>query len=131
MKFAIAPFLLWRMWRRRVVRSTGSVAHISGSGGAGSACEATRVAEVGRNDLWVGLDLSWNALGDHSTEIEHEHAVGDAHHHRHVMLDQYLRDAKLLLDVEQDGREVLRLFEAHASHWLIEQQQPRLGGERT
>ena len=74
-----------------------------------------------RSNVRVGLDLSRQALGDHSAEIEHKHTVGDAHHHRHVVLDEDLRDAKLLLDVEQDGREVLRLLEAHAGHWLIEQ----------
>ena len=36
----------------------------------------------------VACDLVGRALGDLAAEVEHHDLVGDAHHHRHVVLDE-------------------------------------------
>src|SRR5690349_1541227 len=60
-------------------------------------------AQVRPDHVGVRLHRGRLALGDHTAEVQHEHTVGDAHDHRHVVLDENLRDAELLLDVEDDG----------------------------
>ena len=64
------------------------------SGGAGRQRRGARAhlhlaaAEVGLLDLGVAADGLGRAGGDGPAGIEHHHVVGDAHHQRHVVLDQ-------------------------------------------
>src|SRR5690242_4491222 len=55
-----------------------------------------RLPEVGLDHALVLLDLLRRTLGDLLAVVEHGHAVGDAHHDLHVVLDQQDRDVPLL-----------------------------------
>ena len=62
--------------------------------------------------------------------IEDEHAIGQIHHHAHVVLDQRDRGAVMRVHVEDEATHILLLLEVHPGHRLIEQEQVRLHGER-
>src|SRR5258708_12790908 len=53
--------------------------------------------------------------------IEHHHAMGEIHHHSHVVLDQRNGRAVMIVHVDDETRHVLLLFEVHACHRLIEE----------
>ena len=62
--------------------------------------------------------------------IEHHDAVGQVHHHAHVMLDQRDGRAVVGVEVEDVAAHVLLLLDVHAGHRLVEQQEIGLHGER-
>src|SRR6266571_4140644 len=98
----------------------------------GCACEcavAEFFAKVGFDDVGIGLDLGGRALGDDAAKVEHYDTVSDTHNESHVVLNQNLRDAELLFDVENHAGDVLGLFHAHACYWLVEQQEAGLERE--
>ena len=55
---------------------------------AAGAVPPRRLAQVGFDDALVALDLGWRALGDALTVVEDGDALGDAHHHAHLVLDE-------------------------------------------
>ncbi len=67
------------------------------------------LAEIDPNDLGVPLDLARRSLGDLFSLVQHEHLVRDAHHQRHIVLDNETRHA-LLSDAQDQFREVIRLM---------------------
>ena len=69
------------------------------------------------------------AAGDDAAVVEADDAVGHAHHHLHVVLDQQHGDAERA-DAGQQLHEARGLGRVHAGHRLVEQQQLRLGGKR-
>src|SRR2546425_1253190 len=87
-------------------------------------------AEVGLDDARVAADRVGRALGDLLAEVQHGHAVGDAHDHRHVVLDEEQRQPALEGDLADEGGGVARLPRRHAGRGLVEQQQDGAGGER-
>src|SRR5687767_6321329 len=91
---------------------------------------ATGGPEVGVEHGLVLADLFGRSLGDLATVVEHDHPVGDVHHHAHVVLDEGDGGAELAVDVKDEARHVLLLLDVHARHRLVEQKQRRLGGER-
>ena len=78
----------------------------------------------------LAAHLIGRAVADLLAVVEHDHAIGDVHHHAHVVLDQHDRRAVLLVDVEHEAAHVLLFLDVHAGHGLVEQQQRRLGRER-
>jgi hypothetical protein len=76
------------------------------------------------------LDLLRLALRDLLAVVEDRHAVGDAHHDLHVVLDQEDGHVLLLTELGHEGREVRRLLGVHSGGGLVEEQELRLGGER-
>ena len=50
----------------------------------------------------------------------------DIHHHAHVVLDHHHRHAELFVEIDDVAGHVLLLFEVHAGHRLVEQDQLRL-----
>src|SRR5262249_29297908 len=87
------------------------------------------IPEVGANDVGVLLDFRWSARSNDAAVIEAEDAVGDAHHHVHVVFDQEDGDA-LRADARKQSHEALRFDRVHAGYRFIEQKQARLGSER-
>ena len=79
-------------------------------------------AKIGLNHVGVGLRLFWPPQSDDTTKIEYKHTINDAHHHRHVVLDQNLRHAELFFHVEDHRSHVTRLAHIHPGHWLVEEQ---------
>src|SRR3954449_351915 len=98
---------------------------------SGIACPLVWDAEIGVDDVLVRPHLVRRAVADLLAVIEHDDAVGDVHHHAHVVLDQHDGRAVVVVDVEDEAAHVLLLFDVHPGHWLIEQQDGRFGGERT
>ena len=88
------------------------------------------VAEVGADHVRVGAHLVGRAVADLLAVVEHDHAVGDVHHHAHVVLDQHDGGAELVVDVEDEAAHVLLLLDVHAGHRLVEQQHLRLHRQR-
>src|SRR3972149_11254518 len=93
----------------------------------GALLPGLRLAEIGLDHAWVGLDLVGRALRDLLPHVEHRHAVGDVHDDPHVVLDEDDGRAPFLVDVEGEARHVFLLLLVHAAHGLVEQQD--LGGQ--
>src|SRR5262245_56965559 len=91
---------------------------------------SVRGAEVGADHLGVVAHVVGRAVADLLAVVEHDHAVGDVHHHPHVVLDQHDRGAELVVDVEHEAAHVLLLLDVHARHRLVEQQHLRFHRQR-
>src|SRR6266404_9126637 len=87
----------WALRRNR----RGSVARSATAGLLRST--SLGVTEVRLDDGRVGADLLRRALGDLLAHVEHGHAVGDVHHHAHVVLDEDDGRAPLLVDVQDEA----------------------------
>src|SRR5713101_751697 len=87
-------------------------------------------AQVGVDDGLVGPHLVRRAVGDLAAVVQRHHAVGDVHHHAHVVLDERDGRAEFVVDVEDEAAHVLLLLHVHARHGLVEQEEDGLGGER-
>src|SRR5919108_1790673 len=90
-----------------------------------------RDPEVGVEHGLVLAHLLGRAVGDLAPVVEHDHAVGDVHDHAHVVLDERHGGAELGVDVEDEAAHVFLLLDVHAGHGLVQQQQLRLGRQRT
>ena len=49
---------------------------------------APRASQIGGNHSRVGLNFRRRALGQHAAVIQHQQAIRDTHHQRHMVLDQ-------------------------------------------
>jgi hypothetical protein len=87
------------------------------------------VPEIGGDHVGVLLDGRRGPLGDDAAVVEDDDAVGHAHDHRHVVLDEEDRDP-LLLDGAEELHEARGLGGVHAGDWLVEEQHGGLGRER-
>ena len=86
-------------------------------------------AEVGGDHRRILLHFRRRSFGDLLAVVEHEHAVADAHHELHVVLDQQDRRA-VAADVGEEPLERRRLGRVHSRRGLVEREQLRLGRER-
>src|SRR5436190_11285169 len=87
-------------------------------------------AEVGADHVGIRAYLVRAAVADLPAVVEHDDAVGDVHHHAHVVLDQDDRRAELVVDVEDEAAHVLLLLDVHPRHRLVEEQHLRLHRQR-
>ncbi|MBS1130751.1 MAG: hypothetical protein H6R16_1753 [Proteobacteria bacterium] len=78
--------------------------------------------EVRLDDVFVVLNFFRDAIADLLAVIEDDDAVGDIHHHAHVVLDQHDGGAELVVHIKDETAHVLFLLDVHAGHRLIEQQ---------
>src|SRR5256885_2995410 len=86
--------------------------------------------EVGLDHRRVVLHLARRAASDPAAEVEHVHAVGDPHHHLHVVLDQQDRQLEVLAHPADQRAELSDLLVVEASRRLVQEQQPRPRCER-
>ena len=63
--------------------------------------------------------------------MHHQNASGERHDGTHHVLDQYDRETRVTVQRLQDSDDAIRLGRTQARHHFIEQQQFRIGGERT
>ena len=63
-------------------------------------------------------------------KVNHGDAVGDIHDQADVVLDQHDCGVLEFVDIEDEARHILFLFNVHAGHRLVEQEQGRLERER-
>src|SRR2546425_1191256 len=87
--------------------------------------------EIGVDDGAVGAHGIGRALGDFAAVVQDRHAIGDVHHHAHVVLDQRDGGAELVVHVEHEAAHVFLLLYVHPGHGLVEKKELRLGGEGT
>mmetsp|Transcript_2863 Transcript_2863/g.4911 ORF Transcript_2863/g.4911 Transcript_2863/m.4911 type:complete len:324 (+) Transcript_2863:201-1172(+) len=87
--------------------------------------------QVGIDHFLVVAHLVRRAVPDLLAVVHHDHPVGQVHHHAHVMLDQHDGGAEFVVHVEDETAHVLFLFDVHARHRLVQQQDLRLGGQCT
>ena len=82
--------------------------------------------EVGVEDARVALHLRRGALGDLAAAVEHDHGVAEAHHERHVVLDDEEREpfGVQAADVALDRLDQHRV---DAGGRLVEQHEARAG----
>ena len=78
----------------------------------------------------VALDLGRNAFRELLAEIHHHEPVGQAHHEIHVVLDQE-HGHPFAFELAQQRGELLLLEKAQTCGRLVQQQQRRIGRERT
>src|SRR6516165_10754845 len=88
------------------------------------------VSEIGGDDFRIADHVRRLALDQHLAEIEHDGAVDQRHHDLHDMLDHQHGDAGVA-DAPHQLNAGLRLDRGQAGQHLVEQQELRLGGERT
>src|SRR5262245_12699610 len=86
-------------------------------------------SQIGVEDGRVLAHGVGRALGDLAPVVEHRHPVRDVHHHAHVVLDERDGGAELAVDVENEAAHVFLLFDVHARHRLVEQEELGLGGQ--
>src|SRR5438105_3496487 len=80
-------------------------------------------SQVSLNDAGVGLHLAGRSLRDLLAEVEADHAVGDAHHQVHVVLDDQHRQSELLVDSAEEDHQVGDLVVVEAAGRLVEEQE--------
>src|SRR5262249_8868954 len=95
------------------------------------ATRSRTLTEISGYHLWIGDGLFRLAFGDLFTVAQHHDVIAQGGHHIHVVLDQQNRGVALLPRVENEARDVFLLFLIHAGHRLVEDQELRLGRERT
>ena len=67
-------------------------------------------------------------FGDRPSEVQHQDAVADGHHHLHVVLDQQDGHA-LVPDAPDQADQLLALALVHAGGRLVQEEEPRAGGQ--
>src|SRR4029077_7601918 len=77
----------------------------------------------GDDALILAHDLG-RAVGDHATELEHDHAVADTQHQPHVVVDQQRR-LTAIRELTQGTAELLALPGVEPGRGLIQAQQTR------
>ena len=82
--------------------------------------------------MTAGLALisAGRSFGQQLPEMEHEQSPAQAHHQAHLMLDQQHGQLELVADALDQVAELDPFAMVEAGRRLIEQQQPRLCGER-
>src|SRR3990167_2567255 len=93
-------------------------------------CSSVTRPQVGVDDVGVLAHLLRRAVTDLAAVVEHDDAVGDVHHHAHVVLDQHDGGAVLVVDVEDEAAHVLLFLDVHAGHRFVQQQQAGLHRQR-
>src|SRR5690242_16501734 len=87
------------------------------------------LAKVGLLHGGVADDLVRRALCDALARVQHDDALGAAHHGAHDVLDHDDRDA-LGVEAKQDGEDVVDLGARQAGHRLVRDQELRPGRHR-
>ncbi len=86
--------------------------------------------EISLDHVAIGANDVGRPVGYLLPVIQDDDAVGDIHHHPHVVLDQHDGGLELAIHVEDEPAHVLLFFHVHPRHRLVEQQKVGLGGER-
>src|SRR5512135_326305 len=88
--------------------------------------------QVGVHHAFIALDFVGSTFGNLFAKVQHGDAVGDIHHHAHVMFDQDAGDLPfpVLVDVQDKARHILDLFKVQPRHWLVQQKHARLKCQR-
>src|SRR5919109_1180995 len=98
--------------------------------GASLIVHDSRLAKVGSRDVEVAADLRRRALCERAALVEDDDSIADAHHERHVVVDQ--QDARVVVVAHRadDRREVRNLGFGQAGRRLVHEHETRFGRER-
>jgi hypothetical protein len=88
------------------------------------------MTEIGLHHLWVLRDLRRCALRDYAPFRQNENVLGKRHHRLHDVLDHQDGDTAPA-EITDDRDDVADFARVKPGQNLVEQQQLRLGGERT
>src|SRR5947207_5409497 len=95
-----------------------------------SCTDSMTIPKVGADDFRIANDVGRLALDQHLAEIEYDGSIDQRHHDLHDVLDHQYGDAGVTHPAHQ-FHPGLRFERRQACEHLIEQQQLRLGRERT
>src|ERR1700736_2982580 len=85
---------------------------------------------IGRDHTRIAQNLGGRAFGQGAAIVEHMNAVGQIGHHLQIVLDPDHRYAELMLDAQDEPRQILTLVPIEPGRWLVEHQQGGLQRER-
>src|SRR6266566_912705 len=88
------------------------------------------LAEIGGGDVQVAADLRGRSGREGPALVEHVNPVADAHHERHVVVDQQHTGPMVVADGADNLRELRHLRLRQARGGLVNQHESRLGDER-
>src|SRR5215510_10500234 len=89
-----------------------------------------RPAEIRFDHARVAQDRGGRAFGERAPIVEHVDAVGEIGDHLHVVLDPDHGDLQLVLDAQDEARQVLAFVAVEAGGGLVEHEQRRLERKR-
>ncbi len=95
--------------RTRTARRRGSVVRLA--------------TQIGGHHARVPQHVGRRAFGQRAAVVEHVNAVGEIGHHLHVVLDPDHGDAELMLDAQDEARQVLALVAVEPGRRLVEHEQ--------
>src|SRR5262245_4731793 len=87
--------------------------------------------QVGLDHQRIALHLRGETLGDLAAELHRHHPIGDAHHERHVMLDEQHGEIELVADLEDRVAELVNLTVGEPRGRFVHQQEPRPRRQRS
>src|SRR4029077_16623549 len=85
-------------------------------------------ADIGGDDARILQHVSWGALGQRPSVVEDVDTIGEIGHHLEVVLDPDHGDAELVLDAQDEARQVLALVTIEPGRRLVKHQDRRLEG---
>src|SRR3954468_5795570 len=131
----IRPTISWRPTRRLRSRTAETLPYRTSTpsswsaGGSGIALHR-RLAEIGGRDIEVAANLLGRARGERPALVEDVDAVADAHHERHVVVDQQHAGVVRVADATHHVGELGAPGLRRAGRRLVHQHEGRLGDER-
>src|SRR5256885_166848 len=115
-------------WSRRCARTGKYSKTLSRSCCLRLSVTPARSRPVRRFSITVSSRNLRRSLGQQFAVVKHGDAIGELHHHFHVVLDD--EDGEVLADAAHELHRVARLRGTHAGGWLIEAEERGLGRER-
>ena len=88
------------------------------------------LAEIGCNNCGIRNRLMRASFRDDLAVTQHHDSIADRGDHIHVVLDNQDRNVPLLAGVQDETCDVFLFLVIHAGHRLVEDEEPRLSGER-
>src|SRR5687767_14745478 len=80
-------------------------------------------SEVGTHDVRVALHFVGGSVSDQAAEVERDHAVRDAHHEAHVVLDQQYRQREAAAQFLHQRAKGSHFLVVQAARRLVEQEE--------
>src|ERR1700691_5031787 len=91
---------------------------------------ARETSDVRLDHGQIGADRLGRRVRDLPAVVEDDHVVGKVHHHSEIVFDEHEGRSECFVSVDHEPAHVALFVERHSGHWLVEQEQLWLGGER-
>src|SRR5690625_1248383 len=93
--------------------------------------QSAACAQIGTDHVFVVLYFGRGSVTDFASVVQYDHAIGNVHHHAHVVFDQNDGGAEFFIHIQNEAAHVLFFFKVHARHGFVHQQDAGLHGQRT